>query len=320
MTDEELRQVFLQLFEDAGPPDADGIPLLAHYTNAEVLESILRNEELWMSNPLYMNDNQEIRFGVVEGHDKVLASKAIKTAFLNEEFYRIFVASFEYAYKYFADEQALDVFVLCFSAHNIEDYDGRLSMWRGYGANASGACIVFDPKMVPEAEDVPFIFSKVIYATTEDRLKWIDDLIQKFCSLLERIPMTQSTAHHAGHYLFERLKLFSLFNKHSGFFEEEEWRLVYRLDMDESKKYNHMIDYKVGHRGPEPKLKLKLRSLTDFGQDGIRLEAIVDRIILGPTNSSALSQSMIHRVLAKLGKSGLKEKVFGSTIPYRLPV
>ena len=42
-------------------------PLLAHYTSIEVLERIVRNNELWMSNPLYMNDWEELQFGINAG-------------------------------------------------------------------------------------------------------------------------------------------------------------------------------------------------------------------------------------------------------------
>jgi hypothetical protein len=41
-------------------------PLLAHYTSIATLESILSNEEVWFSNPLYMSDIEELRFGVLE--------------------------------------------------------------------------------------------------------------------------------------------------------------------------------------------------------------------------------------------------------------
>ena len=33
--------------------------LLAHYTSVQVVEQILKHEELWFSNPLYMNDLEE---------------------------------------------------------------------------------------------------------------------------------------------------------------------------------------------------------------------------------------------------------------------
>jgi hypothetical protein len=42
-------------------------PLLAHYTSIPVLENILEEETVWFSNPLFMNDVEEMRFGLVEG-------------------------------------------------------------------------------------------------------------------------------------------------------------------------------------------------------------------------------------------------------------
>ena len=38
-------------------------PHLAHYTSLAALENILKSEELWFSNPLFMNDLEEVRFG-----------------------------------------------------------------------------------------------------------------------------------------------------------------------------------------------------------------------------------------------------------------
>jgi hypothetical protein len=316
MTEEEIRQIFLRLFDDVGPAEPNSIPLLAHYTKLDVLESMIQNEELWMANPLYMNDHDEIRFGIIEGRNRVYSSAKIRNSLALPRAHDAFMASFEYAFRRFVDQDVLDVFVLCFTRHCAKDNDGRLSMWRSYGANASGACIVFDPKKIPEADNLPFMFSKVSYSSTERRLQTIDVLIDKFCGLLDSIDATDLIAHHGGHYFFERLKLFALFNKHSGFGEEREWRLVYRLDMDENQKYKDMIDYK-GARGLEPKLKLKLRQLPHYKPDGIRIESIVDRIILGPTNSNSPIRAMVDRMLIKLQKADLREKVFSSTIPYR---
>ena len=42
-------------------------PLLAHYTSLEVMAKIVENEEIWFSNPLFMNDHQEVRFGMLNG-------------------------------------------------------------------------------------------------------------------------------------------------------------------------------------------------------------------------------------------------------------
>ena len=69
MTSEELLDLFLPLQADltnmatiAGRP-----AYLAHYTSLEVLEKIIQHDELWFSHPFFMNDLQEMRFGIVEG-------------------------------------------------------------------------------------------------------------------------------------------------------------------------------------------------------------------------------------------------------------
>jgi hypothetical protein len=39
---------------------------LAHYTSLDVLEKITQTNEIWFSNPLFMNDHQEMRFVLFE--------------------------------------------------------------------------------------------------------------------------------------------------------------------------------------------------------------------------------------------------------------
>jgi len=50
-------------------------PLLAHYTSMAVLEKIIRDEEIWFSNPLFMNDLEEVRFGIYNGASRFFASR-----------------------------------------------------------------------------------------------------------------------------------------------------------------------------------------------------------------------------------------------------
>ncbi|SRR6266496_309844 len=42
-------------------------PLLAHYTSVQVAEQIIKNEEIWLSHPFYMNDLEELNFGMLQG-------------------------------------------------------------------------------------------------------------------------------------------------------------------------------------------------------------------------------------------------------------
>ena len=115
----------------------------------------------------------------------------------------------------------------------------------------------------------------------------------------------------------ERLKLFALFTKHSGFSEENEWRIVYMSERDPSKKFGSMIGYAINRNGVEPKLKLKVQPLDPSSNSDLSLEKIVDRIILGPSISTVLAREAVRRMLEKNGKPSLASKVVSSTIPFR---
>ena len=85
---------------------------------------------------------------------------------------------FDFYFRNFDREHVLDTYVFCLSEHDAEDNDGLLSMWRGYAANGNGAAIVFDTAHLTPREDTPLIIARVVYASTEDRRKWIADKIE----------------------------------------------------------------------------------------------------------------------------------------------
>jgi hypothetical protein len=80
LNDADVMQLFLPLYADLRPEDGfqNKKPLLAHYTTIQVLEKILGNNEVWFSNPLFMNDMEEVRFGV------------LKSAIVQKPFYFLF--------------------------------------------------------------------------------------------------------------------------------------------------------------------------------------------------------------------------------------
>jgi hypothetical protein len=81
MTEEEIGALFVpleaELDEDFGWL-VNNYPLLAHYTSIDVIEKILRSEEIWFSNPLFTNDLEEMRFGMLEGRRLFEESEAVK--------------------------------------------------------------------------------------------------------------------------------------------------------------------------------------------------------------------------------------------------
>ena len=292
-------------------------PLLAHYTSIANLECIMASNEVWFSNPLYMNDLEELRFGVLEGAQAFRQSEVIESACGSSERYNKLLHAFEYQLDQFSNKHAFDTYVFCLSEHDHENTDGLLSMWRGYGGSGNGAAIVFDTAQLNYADGSPLIIANVTYASRDERLQWIDGKLSVFANLLRNNDVPDEKLYLPACALFERFKIFSIFTKHHGFSEEKEWRAVYLRERDQDKKMEDMLSYAVGRRGVEPKLKLKIRPIEGLTADDLSLEKIVHQIILGPSVSSPLAVSAVRRMLEKVGKHGLTSKLIASTTPLR---
>lgn len=293
-------------------------PLLAHYTSMESLEKIAISNELWLSNPLYMNDWEELQFGINAGATSLRNCKSVQAACGSSDMFAYLLEQFESFYSTYAVHHVIDTYVLCFSEHDRENTDGVLSMWRGYGAQGGGVAIVFDTSAIdPEDSPSPLMLGKVKYLTTQARKDWIADNLEKLATLLKSYPITHDNLHYAAYFWFERLKMFALFTKHIGFSEEREWRLVCLGERDNIRALEPMRGYYVSAHGVEPKLKLRIQRIPGVLNQDYSLERIVHQILLGPTASSDLSLKSIGRMLALSGLPALSSRILSSTIPYR---
>ncbi|WP_413934245.1 DUF2971 domain-containing protein [Nitrospira sp. BLG_1] len=292
-------------------------PLLAHYTSVTTLEQMLRTEEVWFSNPLYMNDWEELRFGMHVGAAKFRSHQALLDACETTENHTALISSFDQLLNEFDSKHAMDTYILCLTEHCFQDTDGLLSMWRGYGANGGGVAVVFDTTKLRSDDKLPFIVSKVTYADQSTRIKWIEDKITSLALAISKHEKTQENLHAASYGWLERLKLFSLFTKHSGFSEEGEWRVVYLSDRDKEQRFAKMLGYTISNRGVEPKLKLKIKELRADQDNALSLDTLIERIILGPSISTILATNSVRRMLELNQRASLAGKVVASSIPFR---
>jgi len=292
-------------------------PVLAHYTSIATLDSIMSNDELWFSNPLLMNDAEELRFGMFEGFQAFHRSEAIRQASGGEERHKALADAFNGYYVRFEREHAFDTYVLCLSEHDPGNTDGRLSMWRGYGSNGNGAAIVFDSAKIDANDASPLIFDRVIYASSAKRREWIEGKLTEFAVRLQVQNVPTDKLFLPAHALFERIKVFALFTKHQGFEEEREWRAVYFPDRDRDHRLHSMFSYAIGRHGVEPKLRFKVAPIDGVTAVDFSLSKLVHQILLGPSISSQLAITAVRRMLEKVGKPELCERVFASTTPYR---
>ena len=160
-------------------------PLLAHYTSIDVLEKIMKSGEIWLSNPLVMNDLEEVRFGVLEGVRLVEQSEAVTRACKTKERAAKLRAAFSHYFKEFNEQHAFDTYIFCMSEHDTTKKDGLLSMWRGYGGNGSGAALIFNSNFAFRNESSPILIARVHYDTADGRISWMSDRINQWCALLE---------------------------------------------------------------------------------------------------------------------------------------
>jgi hypothetical protein len=202
MTDEEIGKLFAPLFDDLREDDCfpKRRPLLTHYTSIVGLEAILRTNELWLSNPLFMNDMEEVRFGIHTGARLFLGSSDLELACGSKKRFDLLKHSFNYYFNRFDSEHVLDTYVFCLSEHEMDNTDGRLSMWRGYGGNGSGAAIVFDTAKIAAREESPLVIAHVHYGTAKDRKNWLQLRIAEFAEIVTKADILDDKLSIASYY------------------------------------------------------------------------------------------------------------------------
>ena len=162
---DDLRQLLY-----CAPSCAHGIPpRLAHYTSVSTLEKIVASREMWLSSALYMNDSQELLYGMDAGASEFRSNGNLADACGSPTNHANLIKSFDERLKRFDSGHALDTYVLCLSKHRpADDEDGRLSMWRGYGDRGNGVALVFDSEKLTPAAGAPLTLGKVMYAGYPD--------------------------------------------------------------------------------------------------------------------------------------------------------
>ncbi len=307
-------------FETRTSPDNP--VLLAHYTSIQVVEQILRNEEIWLSNPLYMNDLDEMRAGLLMGNQILppLAQEAGGTAQRGQ----LLVQAFNHFLARLSTETALDTYVFCLSEHPPGNTDGRLPMWREYASKGNGAALVFNTQKVHYRPHSPLIIAKVAYGSYAAREAQLRQHLRQWIQITQAANLPDDHLYLVAYAIFDFIKSFSLVTKHSGFDEEKEWRIVYVPERDPLGYLKPCLDYFVGPRGVEPKLKYKFGETyqPEEGKTGEPLTTgtlsdILEFILLGPSASSPLAKAAFVRMLERNNKRAFSDRVFPSTIPLR---
>src|SRR5260370_1720211 len=144
-----------------------------------------------------MNDKEEVRFSMLQANEIVLTSHRLVDACRTPERAALFKNSFIHLFNQFENEHVLDIYVFCLSNHSREDDDGKLSMWRAYGANGNGVAIVFDTAQFNISAKTSLVINQVSYGTKEARLDWLRQTISTFEVLLTAANIPPENLHTA---------------------------------------------------------------------------------------------------------------------------
>jgi hypothetical protein len=281
------------------------------------MEKILQSNEVWFSNPLFMNDLQELRFGLYQGARLFADAELLKKAAGSDARATILQHAFSHYYQHFDNNDAFDTYIFCVSEHKEENTDGLLSMWRGYGQHGNGAALVFDMSALTMVPTSPLIISKVKYARDEQRIAELVEILGHWSAVTARLQLPDDKLYLAAHVAFMLIKAFALTSKHKGFEEEQEWRVIYYPERDREGLLKPYLGYHIGDRGVEPKLKYVIGYIAEVSAPDLVLNSILKYIILGPSVSSPLAKRSVERMLESIGRPEFKNRVHTSGIPLR---
>ena len=283
----------------------------AHYTNADTAYKVIKNQEIWLRKVTVMNDYREFEHGkdgLIRIIDNSNEGKSFKEAFdsIAPNVFDIAYAKFK-EWAYFIKD---DFYISCFSEHSQkEDELGKLSMWRAYGGNA-GVAIIFKRDFFKNPH-YGLDFSSVAYLKESELIQEITKLSNSISSQKDNLKNTHPTDLEG--YLFNVFRFTALCNKHQGFDEEKEWRLVATASMLMGNLTTQEIVTIQGT--PQNIVKINLKN-ANFGN--LKFKDMIDKIIIGPSLHPFEIKKSIVSALRYIGVEEPEKMVNVSDIPLRI--
>jgi hypothetical protein len=260
--------------------------ILQHYSSPAGAIGILETGKLWATNAKYMNDAQELSYGL-DLVVSVLSDRYSRAGGLE----RSWLAQAE---RLVSDMLASNsVYLGCF----CETRD-LLSQWRGYGPHG-GVALGFDAHLLARSDETLLI--KVKYEPEEQR-RIVEETLAAYEE--ELTAATGSTddlaAFHANPKLGVALALLVVSFKHPKFAEEQEWRVV-PLTIPP-------IRIRIDEGWIRPYVELSLRS-TAVPVLPLR------EVTIGPGRHAELSGQSVKMLLEREGLKGVPVRM--SNVPLR---
>ena len=276
--------------------------------------NILKSKEIWMRKSSCMEDYLEIQYGL----DRLY--RAYRNPKIGDHFKSVLNGLFdgiaidiEKNFDGWTPHFLADTYFTCVSEHSDEeDTFGRLSMWRAYGDTTGVAFVLNNPLFLNPAEGLKATVNPVSYLNDdefENEFTRITDNISKEAEFFKAHERDEVIAR-----IFHMLRFAVLCTKHPGFREEREWRVIYCPTLEASSYLTK--DIRPIRNVPQPIYKIPLEDIPEVGYFAA-IPALINRIVIGPTQYPAALREAFVGLLDELGVSDSASKVCVSDIPLR---
>jgi len=276
-----------------------------HYTTADGLLGIVKNQQLYMSHILCMNDTEELEHGI----SHILQAIDIRgRAEISDDVRKFHTALKSNLTNSLIVSNVQDIFVSCFSGET-----DTLTHWLEYGRNGVGYAIGFDTIRLKAATGQHCSFRACVY---DDRLKKRVALVTLESAEIELDKLIAAHGHISPEKIAEEFArifagivaaYFGLIFKNSIFEPEREWRLLTILEGGLVSTFDS--------RANEIREIVKL----PIHMSNANLSPIVE-IKIGSNRDERLRDigaAVITKLLSKEPQSNWKVKVSVSRSPYR---
>ena len=281
-------------------------PNIYHYTSPVGLKEILAHNSLWFTHCKFLNDRSE-KYYCFDLFKKCIEREKsnLKKTFYNTILSHIYKdGNLNYEAFYNIRNNYTDYYVASFSLN-----DNSLSMWNYYTktANKTGYNICFKSKdLIDGLENRSFYYYKVNY-DIEEQTKEIMKYIHAFNNAWDD-SRSEVFLKMVQYFLLDLIDIISLRFKHCAFANEEEFRIVYKVD-----NYNRQ-------RIDEEKL-LEFREsngiIVPYLNIGFNKKSI-GAVKISPTQQEEIAKEGILMMLRSIGYNHLTNKdITISDIPLR---
>jgi hypothetical protein len=300
----------------------------AHYTSADTGLKILRSERMLLRNSTLMNDFSEIRHGwecLLKAYNSSLGERL-------REALRVVQSDLPEILQGNFNSQILDVmsetYLLSVSEHGIEFDDehennfGRLSMWRAYAPKNGVAFIMNNDPFLCESDALGAFTSPVAYAMPDGFQPAFEEVVAAVEANIDTIkPLGGQFVHDM---LMRAFRFAVQSTKHPSFKEEREWRVIYSPSL--LHKENLLTEQQMSRVPteimslggvPQRVFAIPFVDYPDEGFIGATLPALIDRILIGPSQDSYAIRHAFVGELVRLNVADAESKVIITGVPLR---